>query len=621
MFSKKKTVVLALLLMVLPILASCGGESTATPAPAATNTSAPVAAATNTTAAAAPTNTTAAAAATATTAVAPTTAVTATTTVSGTTSTSQTASATDTLYSAKDCSYGGTIKSIQAVDDNTVKFTLCLPDPAFPSKVAFSSVGIQSEKHLQETGGGGPALLQNPIGTGPYMVKAGDWVQGDHITFTANPNYWGDPPKSKTVVLKWNAQAAARLAALKSGEANGMDNPDTNDFASIQADSNLKLYPRDALNIFYLGTNNTKPPLDNEKVRQAIAQAIDKQAIVTKFYPKGSSVADFFTPCAIPGGCEGDKWYAYNLDAAKKLIQESGVPTPINLKLSYRLVDRSYLPTPDKVAEEIQSQLKNIGINATIDQQESGTFLDNASKGNLELFLLGWGADFPDQTDFMDPHFGKGAAGNFGNKWPDITTLITQAGSTADQTKRNQLYGQINGLLKQHVPMVPVAHGGSAAVFGANVQGAHTSPLGNEHFNVMSVPGKDTLVFLQNAEPLSLYCSDETDGESIRACIQIFDSLLSYKVGGVDVVPGLAESYSPNSDLTEWTFNLRKGVKFSDGTPLTAKDVVMTYAVQWDAAHPLHKGNTGNFDYWGSLFAAMLNTPPPPTPVPATPTP
>ena len=102
MFSKKKIVVLALLLMVLPILASCGGESTATPVPAATSTTAPAAAATNTTAAAAPTDTTAPAAPTATTAAAGATA-----TVSGTTTTSQTASATDTLYSAKDCSYGG----------------------------------------------------------------------------------------------------------------------------------------------------------------------------------------------------------------------------------------------------------------------------------------------------------------------------------------------------------------------------------------------------------------------------------------------------------------------------------------------------------------------------------
>jgi len=592
MFSKK-IALLALLLMLLPLLAACGGESTATPVPAATNTTAPVAAPTDTTAPPAPTDTTAAAPATA--------------TVSSSTMVTGTASTTDTMYAAADCKYGGTIKSIEAVDDTTVKFTLCLPDPAFPSKVAFSSLGIQSEKHLQETGGGTPALLEHPVGTGPYMVK--EWVRGDHLTLEANPNYWGTPAKTKTVIFQWNKEAAARLTSLKSGEADGIDNPDPNDFDTIKGDSSLKLLPRDALNVFYLGMNNTKAPLDNEKVRQAIAIGIDRAAIVQKFYPPGSSVADYFTPCAIPGGCEGDKWGAYDVEAAKKLIADSGVATPIKLKLSYRDVVRSYLPTPPKVAEELQAQLKNIGIDVTIDVQESGTFLDNASKGNLELFMLGWGADFPDQTDFLDVHFGKGANDSFGKKFDDITAILTQAGSLADPAARNQLYAQANNLIKQHVPMVPVAHGASAAVFKADVDGAQTSPIGDEIFSVMSAPGRDQLVWIQNAEPLSLYCSDESDGESLRACLQIFDSLLSYKIGGVEVEPGLAEKYTPNTELTEWTFNLRKGVKFSDGTPLTAKDVVMSYAVQWDAGNKLHVGNTGNFDYWTSLFAAFLNKP------------
>src|SRR6266566_7703669 len=109
MFSKK-IAVLALLLMMLPLLAACGGESTATPVPAATNTTAPPAA-TNTTAPPAATNTTAAAPATE--------------TVGSSTMVTGTSSTTDTNYAAADCKYGGTIKSIQAVDDNTVKFSLC----------------------------------------------------------------------------------------------------------------------------------------------------------------------------------------------------------------------------------------------------------------------------------------------------------------------------------------------------------------------------------------------------------------------------------------------------------------------------------------------------------------
>jgi ABC-type transport system substrate-binding protein len=413
----------------------------------------------------------------------------------------------------------------------------------------------------------------------------------------------------KTVIFKWNPEAAARLTSLKAGEADGIDNPDPNDFAGIEGDSSLKLIPREALNVFYLGVNNNKPPLDNEKVRQAIAMGINRQAIVDKFYPPGSTVASHFTPCSIPGGCEGEDWYEYDLEAAKAMLTEAGVGE-INLSIAYRDVVRGYLPTPGKVAEELQAQLKELGINATIDVQESGTFLDNASNGNLELFLLGWGADYPDATNFLDSHFGTGANDSFGKKFEDVTAPLEEAASLSDQAARNALYATANTNIKKHVPMVPVAHGGSATVYSANVEGAHSSPLGNETFKVMSVPGKDTFVWIQNAEPLSLYCADETDGESLRACEQIFDPLLSYKVGGVEVEPNLAESYEANDDLTEWTVKLRPNLKFSDESPLTARDVVATYAAQWDVKNPLHVGNTGNFDYWTYLFTAFLNAPP-----------
>ncbi len=585
MFSKKLALV-ALFVLMMPILAACGPETPAVQPTATTAAATAVVEATATTAVVA----------------SPTTAVAATAPVS---MTNQTGTNTETMYAAVDCSYGGLMKSIEAVDDTTVKFTMCAPDPAFPSKIAFSSVGIQSAKHLQATGG---KPLEQAIGSGPYLVK--EWVRGDHLTLEANPKYWGEPAKMKTVIFKWNSEAAARLTSLKAGEASGIDNPDPNDFKTIQSDASLQLLPREALNVFYVGVNNTKPPLDNEKVRQAIAMGIDRQAIVDKFYPAGSVIASHFTPCAIPGGCEGEEWYKYDLEAAKKLLADSGV-TNINLKLAYRDVVRGYLPTPGKVAEEIQAQLKQLGVNVTIDVQESGTFLDNASKGNVEIFLLGWGADYPDATNFLDAHFGTGANDSFGTKFTDITSKLTEAASLSDQAARNKLYAEANTLIKQHVPMIPVAHGGSATVYAAGTTGAHSSPLGNESFKVMSVANKDTFVWLQNAEPLSLYCADETDGESLRACEQIFDPLLSYKIGSTEVEPNLAESYTSNTDLTEWTVKLRPNVKFSDDTPLTARDVVATYAVQWDAKHPLHVGNTGNFDYWTYLFAKFLNAPPP----------
>ena len=128
---------------------------------------------------------------------------------------------------------------------------------------------------------------------------------------------------------------------------------------------------------------------------------------------------------------------------------------------------------------------------------------------------------------------------------------------------------------------------------------------------MMQAADRDTLVWMQNAEPLSLFCPDETDGETLRACEQIFESLYSYKLGGTEAVPALAESCTPNNDASVWTCKLRDGVKFHDGAALDANDVVVTYASQWDTKHPLHVGRTSAFEYWSGLWGGNLNPAPP----------
>jgi ABC-type transport system substrate-binding protein len=308
----------------------------------------------------------------------------------------------------------------------------------------------------------------------------------------------------------------------------------------------------------------------------------------------------------------GEEWYKFDAAAAKALLADAGFPNGFKTKLFYRDVVRGYLPQVSNVAQDIQAQLKaNLNIDAEIEVQESGTFLDNADSGNLNgLHLLGWGADYPDQTNFLDYHFGSGSSKQFGNKFDDITENLTKAAQLASDADREPFYVAANNAIKQHVPMIPVAHGGSGTAFKAAVEGAHASPLGNEFFGVMGIPGQDTFVWMQNAEPISLYCADETDGESLRACEQVTQSLLGYEVAGTAVEPVLAESYEASDDLTVWTFKLRQGVKFHDGSSLDANDVVQSLLIQWDAANPLHTGNTGAFSYWSGLFGAFLNAPP-----------
>jgi peptide/nickel transport system substrate-binding protein len=513
------------------------------------------------------------------------------------------------VVAAENCDYGGEFKSIEAVDQYTVKFTLCYSDPAFPSKVAFSVFAIQDKDYLDANSGDSVLMSEAPNGTGPYKVVA--WNRGDSIVYEANPDYWGTKALAQNLIFRWSAESAQRLLELQAGTVNGIDNPGADDIEAIKADPNLKFMERAGFNIFYIGFNNTIAPFDNLDVRKAIALAIDRQRIVDQFYPAGSSVANSFVPdFVLPGASPDVKWYDLDTEAAKASLAAAGYTdaNPLEITLSYRVVDRAYLPSPDKVAQEIQAQLAEVGIKVTLKEMESAAFIDATSAGQEGFYLLGWNADYPDATNFYDYHFGNDNNKQFGTLYPDMVAEIEAAAKLSDAAARQAHYDTVNQLLKDYVMMIPVAHGGSGVAYQANVDGAHASPLGNELFSVMG-NGTDTFVWMQNGEPAALWCSDETDGETLRACEQVYESLLAFSVGGTDVEPSLAESYTVNADLTEYTFTVRQGVLFQNGATLDANDVVASFAAQWDAASPNHVGRTGTFEYFGAFFGSFLNAP------------
>jgi len=501
--------------------------------------------------------------------------------------------------------YAGNLAGIEAVDESTVTFTLCNPDVAFPAKVAFSALGIFSEEQLEDP----ESMIEAPIGTGPYKLEA--WERGSQIVLTQNEDYWDDAPSVPTVVFRWGEESAQRLVELQSGGVDGIDNVGTEDFETVEGDSNLQLIERDPLNVFYLGFNVDKPPFDNEMLRQAIGYAVDKDRIVENFYPQGSQAADQFVPPGIPSYEDGAEGFTYDQARARDLLTQAGYPNGVDLGvLSYRATVRGYLPQPPQVASDIRDQLAQVGITVALDEQEEGAYIDNANSGNLGFYMLGWGADFPDATNFWDFHFGSGASPQFGTGFEDLHDVLSEAGSTTDEAARNELYAEANSLLFQHAQALPIAYGGSAVAFKATVEGAHASPLSNEQFAAMSVEGQDQLAWMQNGEPSGLYCADETDGEALRVCEQINESLLAYEVGGTETVPALATEFEPNEDLTEWTFTLREGVTFHDGSTFDADDVVASYRTQWDAADPRHVGREGLFTYFEALFGGFLNPPP-----------
>jgi ABC-type transport system substrate-binding protein len=523
-------------------------------------------------------------------------------------------------FNGKD--YTGNLKSIEAPDPMTVVFTLCNPDVAFLQKVAFAVFGINDSGWI-ETHAADGTISRDMNGTGPYQLE--EWREGDSLIFSAFEDYWNADayPLVPNAVLRWATESGARLQALQSGNTTGITLVGPNDFETVANDPNLLLAPApegQALNTLYIGFNHNIEPWDDVNVRKAVALAINRERIVENFYPEGSEVATHFTPCAIEFACEGDPWFASGgadqLAEARQLLADAGFADGITTEIQYRNVFRGYLPDPPVVAQDLAEQLAEIGITATVDEQESGTFIEAANAGELDgIFLLGWGADYPEVTNFMDYHFGAGATAAFGDPYPELATPLGEGNSTTDATARAAAYAEANNALQELVPMVPVAHGQYANAYLAGTEGAQVSAISTEVMWAMRPPASasdpETVVLTQGAEPIGVYCADETDGESLRACEQAMEGLYGYEVGGTDVVPALATGCEPNDDGTVWTCALREGVTFHDGSTFEAEDVVLSYAVQWDVEHPLHKGNTGIFEYWAGLWGGNLNPAPP----------
>jgi len=464
---------------------------------------------------------------------------------------------------------------------------------------------ILDEDYLKETGGDAVKINDNPIGTGPYIVK--EWVRGDHITFEANPTYFGTKPANSTFILKWNKEAAARLLDLQSGNVSGIAEVTADDLSTISADANLQLAPRKINNFLYLGINNAIAPWDNEKVRQGLAMLINKQKIVDDFYAPGSVAATQFVPAGVkPGFTDGYVDTTYDTAKGIEMLKAEGFDFNKEYTLSYAERTRPYFPQPTKIAQAVQAQLAESGIKIKLEMEEWATYLPATRDGKKELFFLGWSEDYPDATNWYDV-FLMGTSKSFGNPFQDMMDLIAKAGKSGDPVERQKMYDEVNKLYAQHVPNIVIAHGTVNQAYLASVENVVLGPY-NENFKLMKT-ADGTVVFSQDGEPVSLTCADETDGNSFRACNLVFSKLYTFTTTSV-AEPDLAESCTGNADATEWTCVLKKGVVFSNGSKLDANDVVASFSIGLDYKYPLRKGNTGAFQYFKDLLGPkVLNQP------------
>ena len=387
-------------------------------------------------------------------------------------------------------------KSCEAKDDNTAVVTLTSASAAFLSGLAVSAFSIASPDALtkynaDKVGGTGDAPTfdgtfgtQHPVGTGPF--KFDSWTPGDKLTIARNDAYWGDKALLDKVIFKPIADGPARRTALETGEIQGYDLVDPADTQALK-DGGFQLLLRPAFNVGYVGFNQAKPPLDNQKIREAIAYALNRDALVKAKYPAGSEVASQFQPPQVFGWTDKVPQYNYDPEKAKALIKESGV-TDLNLEFYYPSdVSRPYMPDPTANFEAFKADLEAVGFKVTPKTApwRSG-YLDDVDAGNAQIYLLGWTGDYGDPDNFVGTFFRtKQPSWGFDNK--AIFDALTKARDTADLAARTKLYEEANVLIMKFLPGVPYVHTQPALAFAKGITGYVPSPVSLESFATVSL--------------------------------------------------------------------------------------------------------------------------------------
>ncbi|MGF7008010.1 ABC transporter substrate-binding protein [Aminobacter sp. BE322] len=382
------------------------------------------------------------------------------------------------------------IKSVEKVDDLTVKITLTRKEAPFLANIAMPFASIVSKEYADKLQADGKMnqMNQMPLGTGPFAFVA--YQQDAIIRYKANPDYWGGKQKIDDLVFAITPDASVRFQKLKAGECQLMPFPNAADVAAMKADPNLKVMEQEGLNVSYLAYNTTQAPFDKPEVRKALNMAINKQAIVDAVFQGAATPAKNPIPPTMwsyNNAVEDDK---YDPEASKKMLEEAGVKD-LKMKVWAMPVSRPYMLNARRAAELIQSDFAKVGVTVEIVSYEWAEYLDKSkAKDRDGAVILGWTGDNGDPDNFLDTLLGCDAVGgNNRAQWcnKEFDDLVTKAKETNDVAERTKLYEQAQVVFKKDAPWATLDHSLSVVPMRKGVEGFVQSPLGDFAFDGVDI--------------------------------------------------------------------------------------------------------------------------------------
>ena len=366
---------------------------------------------------------------------------------------------------------------VTALDENTLEITLKEAAPYFLN-VAALWVGAPVREDLVDAGGetwwSDPA---NYIGNGPFQLV--EWENQSRVRFERNENYVLPKPTFEAIEGPMSDESNVVFEAYRAGELD-ISGLAAEDLEIVTGDAELQGQLTESAGscTFYLGFNNSKPPFDKKEVRQAFAQAVDREAYVRDVLQGLGIPAQSFIPPGFPGHDADEQQWSFDAAAAKSLLESSGFDNSQEIKYTFAASARGKAR-----AEYLAAQLQNnLGVTITLDPVDPTVYssLFKRDEDTPDMFFLGWCADYPDPQNWVSLVFQTGGitSDRINYSSAELDEMTKQAdGLPLDDPQREQLYLDAQTLLVQDAPVAFLYHDKSPFLVKPWVQGLKSTPL------------------------------------------------------------------------------------------------------------------------------------------------
>ncbi len=336
------------------------------------------------------------------------------------------------------------VRGIEVLGDSAVAFTLTEALAVFPKFLAMPVASVAPSAVPADFG-------QRPVGTGPWRFVA--WEHDDYLRFARNPSYWGGAPLSESLTVRIIPEPLTRAAEFLAGRLSVAEIP-FGETVKWEQEHPAWLKRKPALRDVYVALNNRRGPLRDANVRRAINQAVNVPEILRTVWNKRGVAAAGSIPPALGGSDAGRPPYAYDTAAARRLLRTAGYADGFAVQL-WRSGTNVEL---GRVAQAIQAQLAAVGIRVEIVSRDASSMREAVRKGDTDMAMLDWWADYPDADNFLYPLFHSASFGPGGNysfySDPVTDSLILVARRTVDQLSREALYRRIETRVFEAAPWI-----------------------------------------------------------------------------------------------------------------------------------------------------------------------